>query len=57
MEQTSTLILERGLFISGGSDHSGLCGGYYDSFESEEALRASDLYIEPLTVGALDAGH
>ena len=45
------LCLERGLFISGGSDHSGLCGGYYGSFESEEALKASDLYVEPLTVG------
>ena len=45
------ICLERGLFISGGSDHSGLCGGYYDSFESEEALRASDLYVDPLTVG------
>ena len=45
------LCLERGLFISGGSDHSGLCGGYYDSFDSEEELRASDIYVEPFTVG------
>ena len=50
-ELSRKLCLERGLFISGGSDHSGLLGGYYDSFESEEALRASDLYVEPLTVG------
>ena len=46
--------LERGLFISGGSDHSGLCGGYYDSFESEEALRKTHLYVEPLTVGVYE---
>ena len=45
------LCIERGLFISGGSDHSGLLGGYYGSFESEEELKASDLYVEPLTVG------
>ena len=45
------ICLEKGLFISGGSDHSGLCGGYYSSFESEEALKASYLYIEPLTAG------
>lgn len=50
-ELSRKLCLERGLYISGGSDHSGLAGGYYDSFESEEALRASDLYIEPFTVG------
>ena len=51
-ELSLKICIEKGLYISGGSDHSGLCGGYYDSFESEEALKASDLYIEPLTVGA-----
>ncbi len=45
------LCIKNNLFISGGSDHSGLCGGYYDSFKSEEELRSSILYIEPLTVG------
>jgi len=50
-ELSRKICLERGLFISGGSDHSGLCGGYYGSFESEEALKASPLYIEPLTAG------
>ena len=48
------ICLERGLFISGGSDHSGLCGGYYNTFESEEALRATHLYVEPLTVGTYE---
>ena len=51
-ELSLKICIEKGLYISGGSDHSGLCGGYYGSFESEEALKASDLYIEPLTVGA-----
>ena len=45
------ICIEKGLYISGGSDHSGLCGGYYDSFESEEALKASPLYIEPMSSG------
>lgn len=53
-ERSLAICLERGLFISGGSDHSGLCGGYYDSFESEEALRKTHLYVEPLTVGTLE---
>ena len=48
------ICLERGLYVSGGSDHSGLCGGYYDSFESEEELHKSHLYIEPLTVGVTE---
>ena len=51
-ELSLKICIEKGLYISGGSDHSGLCGGYYDSFKSEEALKASDLYVEPLTVGA-----
>lgn len=45
------ICLERNLYISGGSDHSGLCGGYYDSFPDEETLKANYLYIEPLSVG------
>ena len=50
-DRARTLAHEHSLFISGGSDHSGLCGGYYNSFESEEALKASRLYIEPLSAG------
>ena len=46
-----SICLEKNLFISGGSDHSGLCGGYYDSFPDEETLHASPLYIEPMSVG------
>ena len=53
-ELALSICLERGLYISGGSDHSGLCGGYYDSFESEEALKASNLYIEPLSSGVTE---
>ena len=53
-ERSLAICLERGLFISGGSDHSGLSGGYYDSFESEEELRKTHLYVEPMTVGTLE---
>ena len=56
-ELSRKICLERGLFISGGSDHSGLCGGYYSSFESEKALKASDLYIEPLSVGVTEENY
>lgn len=49
------VALEKGLYISGGSDHSGLCGGFYDSYPSEEALRESHHYIEPLSAGTTEA--
>ena len=39
------------LYISGGSDHSGLCGGLYSSFSTEEALKNSDVYIEEHSIG------
>ena len=46
-----SIALERGLFISGGSDHSGLLGGFYSSFPTEEELKKSELYIEPHSTG------
>lgn len=45
------IAIEKGLFIGGGSDHSGLCGGYYNSFPTKEALLASQFYIEELSAG------
>ena len=48
------ICMEKGLYISGGSDHEGLCGGYYSSYPTEEALRASCHYIEPLSVGVYE---
>ena len=41
-----------GLYVSGGSDHSGLCGGYYSSFHSEDELKAGGFYIPPCEAGA-----
>ena len=45
------IALERGLFVSGGSDHSGLCGGCYSGFPSEEELKKSPLYIPEMSAG------
>lgn len=45
------IALEKGLFISGGSDHNGLCGGYYSSYPSEEELKKSYHYIPEMSVG------
>lgn len=50
-ERAYSIALQKDLFIAGGSDHSGLCGGYYDSYPDEEALRASCHFIEPLSAG------
>ncbi len=54
IERAYKLCLDNNLYISGGSDHSGLCGGYYDSYPSEEALKSSYHYLEPLTVGVYE---
>ena len=43
--------LEKNLFISGGSDHSGLCGGFYSSCKTEEELLNFHLYIPEHSVG------
>jgi predicted metal-dependent phosphoesterase TrpH len=48
------ICMERGLYISGGSDHAGLCGGYYDSYPTDEALKNSDIYIPPLSFGVYE---
>lgn len=53
--QALALALEKGLFVSGGSDHSGLLGGYYDSYPNEAALKQSEYYIEPHSVGTTKA--
>ena len=42
------LAKEHKLFISGGSDHDGLCGGYYSSFEHPEE---SEFYVPECSCG------
>ena len=46
-ERALAIALERDLYVSGGSDHSGLLGGLYPSYPTEEALKAvPDSYRE-----------
>ncbi len=47
-EEAYRIGLEKGLYISGGSDHSGQCGGMYGSFEKPEK---SLFWLEPCSVG------
>ena len=42
------LALEYGLYISGGEDHSGLCGGQYKFYEKPEETR---FWVDPCTLG------
>ena len=45
------IALEHDLYVSGGSDHSGLLGGLYSSYPTEEALKASPHYIPLRSTG------
>jgi predicted metal-dependent phosphoesterase TrpH len=49
--QALDIAYEKGLFISGGTDHSGLCGGMYSSFDEPEE---STYYLEPQSHGTLE---
>lgn len=53
-ERAYKLCIENNLYISGGTDHNGLCGGLYKSYSSEEELKASSHYIEPLSAGTYE---
>ncbi len=50
-ERALSIALEKGLFISGGSDHEGVLGGYYSAFSSEEELKATRFYTPPMSTG------
>ena len=45
------IAYEKGLFISGGTDHSGLCGGEYVSFEHPEE---TGYYLLPCSFGVME---
>ena len=47
-ERAFKIAMEKDLYISGGSDHSGLCGGMYDTYEDPTV---SEHYIEPMSCG------
>jgi isopropylmalate/homocitrate/citramalate synthase len=42
------IAMENGLYISGGSDHSGLCGGQYSFYED---YKSCEYYIPECTMG------
>ena len=46
--QAEKIGLEKGIYISGGSDHSGLCGGEYETYPEPETC---PYYLEELSVG------
>lgn len=45
------IAMEKDLYVSGGSDHSGLLGGLYASYPDEESLKASPHYIPERSTG------
>ena len=53
-ERAIRIALEKDLFVSGGSDHSGLCGGCYSSFPTEEELKKSIFYIPEMSAGVTE---
>lgn len=44
-EMSLRIAEKHGLYVSGGSDHSGLCGGSYGFYSTEKELLRSGLYI------------
>ena len=53
-ERGLQIAKEKNLYVSGGSDHEGLCGGMYLAFPDEEELKKSEFYIEPLSTGTTE---
>ena len=53
-ERAIRIALANELFVSGGSDHSGLCGGCYSGFPNEEELHKSPLYIPEMSAGVTE---
>lgn len=53
-ERAYKIALEKNLYISGGSDHSGLCGGYYSSCPKGMDIKDYKKYVEPCTVGTTE---
>ena len=50
-KQAYKIALDKELYISGGSDHSGLCGGMYESYKSPEEC---PYFIAPLSTGTTE---
>ncbi len=50
-ERALEIAKEKGLFISGGSDHRGFLGGAYDAFTDEQSMKSSPFYVELGSLG------
>ena len=50
-ERAYKIAMERNLFISGGTDHSGYCSGFYTSCPEGMDIRYFRKYLEPCSVG------
>ena len=50
-ERAYKIAMENNLYISGGSDHSGLCSGFYSSCPEGMDIRYYRKYIEPCSQG------
>ena len=50
-ERAYKIAMERNLFISGGTDHSGYCSGFYSSCPEGMDIRYFRKYLEPRSIG------
>lgn len=50
-ERAYKIAMERNLYISGGTDHSGYCSGFYSSCPAGMNIRYYRKYLEPCSVG------
>ena len=46
------IALKKGIYISGGSDHSGLCGGEYSAYKDPKSC---PFWLEPTSVGTTES--
>lgn len=50
-ERAYKIAMERNLYISGGTDHSGYCSGFYSSCPKDMDIRYFKKYLEPCSIG------
>ena len=50
-ERAYKIAMERNLFVSGGTDHSGYCSGFYSSCPEGMDIRYFRKYLEPRSIG------
>lgn len=50
--EAERIALKKGIYLSGGSDHSGLCGGEYSAYEDPKSC---PFWLDPTSVGTTKA--